>query len=133
MRWCPKCSALIQTLIQGFSHHTSATIRVVGEASETLAPHVCVLKVPRQISGKDPGSVGAALAMVCPRVGQGGSGGCWKIREVALLTQDGRNKKPSTINHLLRLSEHIWWEVFTEHFPCSEASCTLKRINGMTF
>lgn len=38
--------------IQGFSYHTSATIRVVGEASETLAPHVCVLKVPRQISGK---------------------------------------------------------------------------------
>lgn len=119
-------------LIQGFSHHTSATIRVVGEASETLAPCVCP-QGSQTYFWEEPGSVGAAMAMACPRIGQEGSGGCWKIREVNLLTQDGRNKKPSIINHLFQLSEHIWWEVFTEYFPCSETFCTLKRINGMTF
>lgn len=93
----------------------------MGLGSKTLAPRVCP-QDSHTHCWEEPGSVGTALAMVCPRVGQGGSGGCWKIREAALLTQDGRNKKPSTINHLLRLSVHIWWRVFTEHFPCSEAS-----------
>lgn len=127
MRWFHKCSALIQALIQGFSHCTSATIRVMGEEGETLAPRVCP-QGSQTLFREEPGSVGAALTMVCPRVGQGGSGGCWKIREVALLTQDGRNKNPSIINHLLQLSVHIWWGVFTEHFPCSEASGTLREL-----
>lgn len=116
-----------QTLIQGFSHHTGATIRVMGEEGEALAPRVCPQGSQTQF-WEEPGSVGAALAMACPRVGQGGSGSCWKIREMALLTQDGRNKNPSIINHLFRLSVHIWWGVFIEHFLAQRP----QRINGMT-
>lgn len=58
----------------GFSHCISATIKVVGEGSETLAPRVCPQGSQTHF-WEEPGSVGAALAMACPRVGQGGSGG----------------------------------------------------------
>lgn len=71
-----------------------------GRGGETLASRACPW-VSRARCWEEPGRRREQQwPWLVPHQGwAGGSGGCWKLREMALLAQDGRNKNPRAINH----------------------------------